>query len=211
MSLNLFPHRIETDRLVFERLSHDTVDPFDLFVFFGGDEWQAAAADHMPWFRFRRLDQVLSFVDDAEQRWADREGARYLLRLPEEGGALAGTARFGPEWGERRCGSDIVLAKEYWGRGYGAERASVFVELAFERYDLDAWYTTCVAGNEQSYRMIQKYVERYGGRHEGLLRQYSSRPGGAVTDQHRFSITREEYETATADRETLAFDVAWSA
>ena len=57
--------------------------------------------------------------------------------------------------------------------------------------------------------MIEKYVERYGGRHEGLLRQHSPRPGGEVTDQHRFTITEEEYREATADRETLQFAVEW--
>ena len=57
--------------------------------------------------------------------------------------------------------------------------------------------------------MIENYVERYGGRHEGLLRQHSPRPGGEVTDQHRFTIIEEEYREATAGRETLQFAVEW--
>jgi len=207
--MSLFPTRIETDRLVFERLAHDTCDPFELYEFFAREDWAEAAADHMPWFRFDTLDEVAEFVDHAEQQWADRETARYLLRATDEGGDIVGTTAFGPEWDTRRAGSGIVLAREYWGREYGLERASAFIELTFERYDLDAYYTTCAAANEPSRRMIEKYVERYGGRHEGLLRQHSERPSGDVTDQHRFTITRAEYEIATTDRETMAFDLEW--
>jgi RimJ/RimL family protein N-acetyltransferase len=76
------------------------------------------------------------------------------------------------------------------------------VELTFDRYDLDAYYATCHADNERSREMIQGYVDDYGGRREGLLRQHSTRPDGTVTDQYRFSITRSEYEAATADEPT---------
>lgn len=209
MPNDLFPRRIETDRLVLERISRETVDPFELYDLVTRDDWRGDATEHMPWFRFQRLDRVVDFVEKAEQQWADRETARYLVRSKAEDGSLVGVTAFGPEWSERRAGSGIVLAKSYWGREYGLERASAFIELTFERYDLDAYYTTCADGNEPSRRMIEKYVERYGGRHEGLLRQHSSRPSGAVTDQHRFTILRDEYEAATVDRETLAFDVTW--
>ncbi|WP_227375229.1 GNAT family N-acetyltransferase [Haladaptatus halobius] len=87
--------------------------------------------------------------------------------------------------------------KAILGSGYGTERANAMVELTFERFDLDAYYTTVADGNERSRRMIESYVEAFGGRHEGLLRQYKPRPNGDVTDQHRYSITREEYESAT--------------
>lgn len=203
---NLFPHRIETDRLVFERLAHDTVDLFECYEFVTSDEWQGAATEHMPWFRFQRLDELSGFVDQAEQQWRDGETARYLLRL-QEGGDIIGTTAYGPEWDSRRAGSGIVLSQQYWSNEYGLERASVFIEMTFERYDLDAYYTTCAAENDPSRRMIEKYVETYGGRHEGLLRQHSPRPSGEVTDQHRFTILRSEYEGA--DVETMQFETVW--
>lgn len=209
MSRSFFPTSIETDRLRFDPLDPDEVDPFALYEFVSRDDWRGAATDHMPWFRFDRVDQVAAFLDRAAEQRRERETARYLLRSTEEDGDIVGVTAFAPEWETRRAGSGIVLAESYWGREYGLERASAFVELAFERYDLDAFYTTCAADNEPSHRMIEKYVDRYGGCHEGLLRQHSSRPSGEVTDQHRFSILRSEYEAATADRETLSFDVKW--
>lgn len=209
MSHGLFPERIETDRLVFEPLVHDSVDLFEFYELVQREDWRGAATEHMPWFRLDRLDQVAAFVDNAEENWEALEGARYVLRSREEDGALVGTTAYNPEWETRRAWSDVVLAREYWGREYGLERAAAFVELTFEVYDLDAYYTTCAADNEPSRRMIEKYVERYGGRHEGLLRQHSPRPDGSVTDQHRFSIVRGEYQDATRDVETLDFEVAW--
>jgi RimJ/RimL family protein N-acetyltransferase len=209
MVRQLFPERIETDRLVLERVSHDTVDPFEFYEFVSRDDWRADATEHMPWFRFDRLDQVVDFVDDAEQQWADADVARYVIRSTADDGTIVGVTGYGPEWETRRAGSGIVLAKEYWGREYGVERAAAFVELTFDVYDLDAYYSTCAADNDASRRMIEKYVDAYGGRYEGLLRQHSARPTGDVTDQHRFSIVRSEYEDATADEETIAFDLEW--
>ncbi|MFB6132676.1 MAG: GNAT family N-acetyltransferase [Halanaeroarchaeum sp.] len=209
MPHDLFPARIETDRLVFERVAHDTVDPFELYDFVSQAGWQEAATEHMPWLRFQRLDQVVEFIEKAEEQWAEGETARYLLRAKSEGGALVGTTGFGPEWDERLAGSGVVLAPTYWGNGYGTERASTFVELTFETYDLEAYHATCAAENERSRRMIERYVDRYGGRHEGCFRQHSARPCGEVTDQHRFTILREEYETATADRETMEMEIRW--
>lgn len=209
MAHNLFPERIEMRRLIFERVSHETVNPFEFYEFVNRDDWKNDATEHMPWFRFQRLDQVTDFIDKSEQQWADRNTARYLLRSKVEEGERIGITAYGPEWESRRAGSGIVLAKQYWGREYGVERASVFIELTFERYDLDAYYSTCAAGNDPSRRMIEKYVEKYGGRHEGLLRQHSPRPNGEVTDQHRFTIMWGEYEDATKGMETLDFDINW--
>ncbi|WP_435063518.1 GNAT family N-acetyltransferase [Halobaculum sp. EA56] len=209
MTRATFPERIETDRLRFERISHDTADTFELYDLVRREGWREEATTHMPWFRFESVGEVAEFIDTAELQWENHETARYLLRSADENGELVGITAFGPEWDERRAGSGIVLAPEYWGREYGVERASAFVELTFERYRLDAFYSTCARGNDPSRRMIEKYVDRYGGRHEGLLRQHSTRPSGAVTDQHRFTVTREEYERATADRATLQFDRHW--
>lgn len=205
-----FPVSIETDRLAFDRLSHENIDADALVAFFTREEWLGETTEHMPWFRFEGTDDVEKFVDHAEQQWADGERARYLLRSTEEEGAIVGTAGFDPDW-ERRCGgSDVVIARQYWGRGYGRERGSVFVELAFEHYDLDAYATSCAVDNEPSRRMIETLVAKYGGREEGVLRQFGApHPDGTVTDQRRFTITREEYDAATQDRDTLAFELQW--
>ncbi|MEZ3144347.1 hypothetical protein [Halobaculum sp. MBLA0143] len=81
------------------------------------------------------------------------------------------------------------------------ERATRHVPW-FERYDPDAYHATCHADDSRPRRPIRGYVDDYGERREGSLRHHSTRPDGSVTDQYRFSITREERETATADDPT---------
>lgn len=209
MTHNLFPERIETHRLIFERISHENVNPFEFYEFVCRDDWQAAASEHMPWYLFERVDQVTKFIDQAEQEWADRDSARYLLQAKDEEADLIGLTDHSFEWDAKRAKSGIVLAKQYWGREYALERASALIELTFEQYDLEAYYTTCAADNDNSRRLIEKYIEKYGGCYEGLLRQYSPRPNGNVTDQHRFSIVNREYENATSEMNTLDFKIEW--
>ena len=107
----LFPDRIETERLAFERVD-EHVDPFEFYEFVGRDDWRGAATEHMPWFRFERVDEVVEFVDAAERKWAEAESARYLLRRRSDD-AIVGTTAYTPEWEARRAGSGIVLAQEH--------------------------------------------------------------------------------------------------
>jgi len=190
-------------------MSHDAIDLDDLAALFTSEEWHGETTAHMPWFRLADREAVRDFVEHAERQWQSGERARYLVRENEDDTPV-GTASFDPDW-DRRCGgSDVVLVKRYWGQGYGTERASAFVELTFEHYDLAAYVTSCAVDNEESRRMIERIVERYGGRFEGVLRQFGApHPDGTVTDQRRYSITREEYEAATSDVDTPTVAVKW--
>lgn len=210
MTQRIFPTRIESRRLVFERLSHETVDLFDLYAFLTAEDWQAEPVETMPWFAFQRVDEVADFVDHAEAEWTAHNSARYLLRRADPDGEMVGLAAVSPEWEARRATSDIILSKRHWGREYGLERAAVFLELVFETYDLDAYYTSCATDNEQSRRMIEKIIDRFGGQYDGLLRHHGSpRPDGTVTDQHRYSILRDEFARATRETEAATLDVSW--
>ncbi len=51
------------------------------------------------------------------------------------------------------------------------------------------------AENDRSYRAVERYVERHGGRYEGRLRNHAGRYDGP-TDHHRFSISQAEYRAA---------------
>ena len=194
---DLFPTRIETDRLRFRPL--DETDTRRLWSVFDTQGWRERATTQMPWFRLATIEELRSFQAGAADQWADGDTARYTLFAD---GEPIGVTGFGPEWDAGRAGSGVVLHPDAWGAGYGTERARVFVELTFDRYGLDTYYATCAATNDRSRRMIEGYVTDYGGRHEGVIRNHSGRPDGSVTDQHRFSITRREYETAVCEAET---------
>lgn len=197
----LFPNRFDTERLTFERVSPEHTDAFEVHDLTTTDRWNRVTA-WMPWYDFDRLDRVRTYLALQAERWDEGEKASYTIR-PKAGepraGDLVGFTTLEPEWDTRRAGSDVVLDPDVWGNGYAYERAVEMVRLTFDRLRIDAFYTTCAAGNDRSRRMIERYVNHFGGRHEGLLRQHSSRPDGEVTAQHRFTITCAEYEAAVAE------------
>ncbi|WP_232702017.1 GNAT family N-acetyltransferase [Halobacterium wangiae] len=191
----VFTDRVETDRLVLTPV-HDA-DPIELHERTRTESWQTDVTEHMPWYRFETVNDVAAFQDVARERWQERAKAWYVVRpVGDESGSgeFAGFASFDPEWDERRAGSGVVLARRFWGRGYGSERAREFVRQTFERYDLDAYYTSCHPENEASRRMIESVVERFGGQFDGCLRHETRRPDGTVTPLYRYSILRAEYE-----------------
>ena len=70
------------------------------------------------------------------------------------------------------------------------------LELAFDRLDLDIVTVSHDPDNENSRRAIERYVERFGGRREGRIRN-DVRISGEVRDTVRYSISRAEYRAAT--------------
>lgn len=198
MARGLFPERTETDRLVLERLSFHRADPMELYELSQTGGWERATAENMPWYGFDTPKEVVEYVENAEQAWADAEKAVYAVR-PREGepraGDLAGVTTLNPEWDRDRAGAGVVLAEPFWGRGYGTERGREMVRIAFERLDLGAFVTQCAAGNDRSRRMIESYLVDAGGQCDGLLRHENPRPDGRMTAQYRFSLLREEWST----------------
>ena len=122
----------------------------------------------------------------------------------DEDGAsqLAGAVGLKPHW-ERRTGElGIWLRKPFWGREYYGEAFAELTRVAFERLDLEAVEIIHRHGNEKSRRATEKFVEQFGGRHEGRFRNMWSGPGGPA-DAHRYTITVGEYEeTSVHDGES---------
>jgi RimJ/RimL family protein N-acetyltransferase len=112
---------------------------------------------------------------------------------------LAGTTNLDFDWDRRSAELGIWLRKPFWGRGYSGERAAALLELAFDRLDLELVGASHRAGNDRSRRAIGKYVERFGGQHDGVLRDFFPRDG-EIGDLHRYVITREQYRSATESR-----------
>lgn len=151
-----------------------------------------------------------------EEDWDAGETATYAIRprgapcapdrasgdsapRPREGedgaGELAGTCGLTCHWDQDCATLGLWLRKRFWGRGYSGERADALLELAFEHLDFGVVAVTHHVGNENSERAISKYVERNGGRREGVLRHHGEHPGGAV-DEVRYTIARDEWRAA---------------
>ena len=191
----MFPEYIETERLTFERISHDSVDVFDLHELYSDGDDTEELFEYWDSSPHETVKETSDFIDEAERLWDDVEGAKYVIR-PKDGedgtGVIAGTTRLYPNWKKRSANLGILLAKRFWGRGYSGERADALLSVAFDRLELELVVAVHLDGNEKSRRAITKYIERHGGQYEGLLRNWLPL-SDTVADAHRYSISREEY------------------
>ncbi|WP_160133421.1 GNAT family N-acetyltransferase [Halococcus salsus] len=198
----MFPERIETDRLILERLCHETLDVFEFYDICSdadGPEAMDEVTRYMPWEPHQTLLESKEYIDGVEERWEEGEAAGYVVR-PRDGepgaGEYAGNAALHIDWDRRTGNLGTWLRKRFWGRGYSGERAGALMELAFERLDLELVSVSHHADNDQSRRAIEKYVEAHGGRCEGLLRNWLPH-GDEVSDEYRYTISQAEYRDAT--------------
>jgi len=199
----LFPERIETDRLRLEALSTDTVDPLTYYEHASGDGMDDVTT-YLPIDPHEHPRESLNVIREAEEAREAGEHARYVIR-PKEGedgaGEFAGGAGIYPKWDRRAANFDVWLRPEFWGRGYSGERAGAMIELAFDRLDLDLVAVAHMDGNKKSRRAVEKYVKRFDGQHEGLLRNFQANDDGSIVDMHRYTITRSQYDAARAESE----------
>ncbi len=193
----MFPETLESDRLRFERLSHETVDVFELYEILGPNPAAAEIFEYLDSSPHRTVKETDDKVRRAKEHFDSGEWVQYAIRpksTEASAGALAGVAGLYPKWERRVATLGIILDRPFWGNGYSGERAEVFLELSFDRLDLDLVTVKYIDGNERSRRAIEKYVDRFGGQYEGLLR-HSLAVEGEVYDCHRYSISSEEYKS----------------
>ncbi|WP_128478820.1 GNAT family N-acetyltransferase [Halorussus pelagicus] len=216
----MFPHEIETERLRLVRLSRATVSAPKLYQHMrAGAPHMNEVSEYAMWDPHETPKDTHDFLVSVEEQWDDHERASYAIfvredeeenKEREEGSAsdeLVGTTNLDIDWERRSAELGIWLRRRFWGRGYSGERAAALLELAFDRLDLELVGASHRSGNERSRRAIEKYVERFGGQHDGVLRDFFPRDG-EVGDLHRYTISREQYREATrgecretADRE----------
>lgn len=199
--MDLFPPRFETDRLRYERLDA-AMDAFALYAYTGTDEYERLT-EHISKDRHHHPKDALDYLQESAEKWGDGDRANYAI-FPKEGedgaGSFAGVASLIPLWDRRTARLGVWLLEDYHGRGYSGERADALIWLAFERLDLELVAAGHTDENEPSRKAIERYVERWGGRYEGLLRNWvvlDDEP----RDLHRYSISRDEYDAAAVDAE----------
>ena len=195
----MFPASFETERLEFDRFCRDTLGPRDLYDLVSRrNPTIEAETRYLPWNPAETVKDAADRLDAFERQWDERERAEWVMtpKPGEEGsGEVAGSAGIIFEWEKDLALLAVWLREPYWGRGYSGERADALLEIAFEDLDVGVVAVPLHADNDKSYRAVEKYVERHGGRYEGLLRNHAGRYDEPV-DHHRFSISREEYEAS---------------
>lgn len=222
----LFPDRIETERLVLEHESPADADLFERYRHLSTDAVDAEAFEYIPLSPHEHPHDTAELLRRRHERWVDGIGATYVVRPKageagaseagrasdsragdaHEAGPPAGEAELLADWEHRSAYFAFGLRKPFWGRGYSGERAAALVSLAFDRLALDVVTVTHLDANENSRRAVEKYVERFGGRREGTIQNQITLDGEPV-DTVRYSISRAEYQASDPDRDHTFQDV----
>lgn len=189
----MFPERIETDRLELTALTPETVDVLDYYAICSGNAGDDvdALTEYLPWDPHDTPKETKEYLDGLADRRAAGENAEYLVE-PLSDDRIAGAVGLAPHWDRRTGELGIWLREPFWGRGYYGEAFAELARVAFDQLDLEAVEIVHRHGNEKSRRATEKFVERWGGRHEGRLRNYWTGPGD-IADAHRYTVTREEW------------------
>ncbi|WP_436931900.1 GNAT family N-acetyltransferase [Halosimplex halobium] len=200
---DLFPDRVQTERLVLEAATTETLDPLDLYEHVReGAPHVDEITEHVTWDPHETPRETAEFLELVTEERENDEGATYVVRpKPGEDGAgeLAGLTGFSVDWDAKTATFGTWLRKRFWGRGYSGERAAALMGVAFDRLDLDAVVVCVHEDNEKSRKAVSRYVEAHGGHREGLLRRFEVNQDGSVADVHRFTVTAAEYRAATDD------------
>lgn len=191
----LFPASMESERLDYERVHPDETDPRTVYEHANPDAPDVdAITEYVTWDPHRSLKATAEWIEACGTDFENDDAATYALSPAsgERAGEFAGVAGIGPDWDRQRATLGIWLRKPFWGNGYSEERAGRMLELAFERLDLEIVAVSHDVDNENSRRAIERYVERYGGRKEGVVRNDVVIDGEA-RDSVRYSVSREEW------------------
>ena len=208
----MLPEVIETERLRLEPRTPEYVDPLTLYAYC---KESAPAIDeiteHVPWRPHPHPKESAEFLERGAKKREEYEAAAYVVR-PRDGedgaGEIAGFGGLNLDWEKDSAELGCWFRKPFWGRGYSGERALALAELAFEHLDFEVVTVSHLPGNDQSERAITKYVERMGGRREGVMRNagVESLEGGGGVDLVRYSISQPEYREADLEQEVAFYD-----
>lgn len=205
----LFPETIETDRLRLERLDQaaSVLEQYE-YVKAGAPSIEEVT-EYVTWEPHETPMETRSYLEQVTTAWEDGTGVGYAV-VPRDGepraDQFAGSASMSIDWDRRSGTFGLWLRKPFWGRGYSAERAGAFLQLAFERLDLELVAVTHRVGNARSRRAIEKYVDRFGGGCDGTFRNFRTDQEGETVDSVRYTIPQEAWAANRPENTAVSFD-----
>ncbi len=147
-----YPEGLETERLVARHLTEADVPTWA--VFFEDPE----SIEFFPMYHNRPSEECANeWIESQRTRYAKQEYGMQAL-LDKKTGALVGQcgliAKEIDGIPELEVGYSIL--KKYWGRGYAAEAARLFIDYAFQNNLVESVISTISPGNVKSIRVAEK-------------------------------------------------------
>ncbi|MFW5690862.1 MAG: GNAT family N-acetyltransferase [Chloroflexota bacterium] len=174
---------LNTGRLILNEISNDDIPA--LYALFSDPE-------------VTRYNDVNTFTSEDDARWVlrflrqrfgERGGVRWAIRLRSHPHTLIGTAGYNV-WTRHNfcCELGYDLMRSHWRRGYMTEAVQEIIRFGFREMAVNRVEANVMVGNYASARVLQKL----GFTEEGVMRQRGCWKG-SFHDLRLFSLLRSEY------------------
>ena len=157
------PEIIRTPRLTLRR--PEIPDAEAIFKTYAQDR---DVTQFLPWRPHRNIEETRACVQSRVDAW--QEGTDFTWAIILSDGRLIG----GISIRVREFTADVgyVIARQYWGKGYGTEALRALIEWVMQQPGLFRVWAVCDVENIASARVMEKV----GMKREGILRRWVMHP-----------------------------------
>ncbi|SHI80227.1 GNAT family N-acetyltransferase [Lutispora thermophila] len=120
----------------------------------------------LPWVDgTQTIEDAIKFIEMAKRQYASNEGFQAGIWYKDEFAGVIGY--YGINWFNRSVNIGYWLDKRYMGRGVMTKACRVFIDYAFNTYNLNRAEIRCAEDNHRS----RAIAERLGFTKEGIIRE----------------------------------------
>jgi RimJ/RimL family protein N-acetyltransferase len=145
--LNL-PERIETSRLVLQRLKYE--DAEEIFYTYAS---KAEATTYVSWPTHQSITDTRSFLDHAVAAWDDDTDFSYSIRLKDSNRMIGS---FGVLHDDGKVQFGYFISPVQWGLGYATEACQTVMSILKNHPSLHRIWTLVDCENIASIRVLEK-------------------------------------------------------
>jgi ribosomal-protein-alanine N-acetyltransferase len=145
--LNL-PERIETSRLILQRLKYE--DAEEIFYTYASKE---EATTFVSWPTHRSVTDTRGFLEYAHGAWEKDTDFSYSIRLKD---SMKMTGSIGILHDDGKVQFGYIISPSHWGNGYATEACQKMMEILRTKTSLHRIWTLVDCENIASIRVLQK-------------------------------------------------------
>lgn len=201
---NPHPKRIETDRLVMRPIL-EAIEPSDMY------ELYKKFTDTDRWFNSTMgipdtYQSTLDYFQTIEELRDDKSDFFYVIEEKDTGDILGQATIEDVDFHAEKCGIGIWIRKDRWGEGISKERAEGLIYSIFESMRIQTVEVQVAKQNDISISAVDSYMQEFGGKYDGCLRNDSITPKHEVISVYVWSITEDEFfdQDSTYQRDPIS-------
>lgn len=165
----VYPERLETSRLIMIKpdLTDETISK--IYEACSGEEGEHINKN-TAWDVHSNIYETEKLVKKIIDKWEKRESINYLI-YERESKDFIGMGSLDTHWNRSMGELGCWLKRDYWGEGYGKERALALIQLAFEELGLSYIRVRTDKDNKNSKKSIESYLDEVGGEKKFTYRE----------------------------------------